>query len=116
MVTTCYIRDFYNHINNELNLTHYKRIIMKLTDLITKMDNSKRFDGHFNHEILSYMPAIEALIRSLQTMSLEEFALLQAGIEPVDVTNYDKIEAEWDARVAQGEIEADAMAAFIEEM
>jgi hypothetical protein len=58
---------------------------MKLTDLITKMDNSKRFDGHFNHEILSAMPTIEALIRSLQTMSLEEFALLQAGIEPVEV-------------------------------
>ena len=50
------------------------------------MDNSKRFDGHYNHEILSAMPDIEALIRSLQTMSLEEFALLQAGIEPVDIS------------------------------
>jgi len=59
---------------------------MKLTDIIKKMDNSKRFDGQFNHEILSAMPAIEALIRSLQTMSLEEFALLQAGIEPVDIS------------------------------
>ncbi len=57
---------------------------MKLTDIIKKMDNSKCFDGHFNNEILSAMPAIEALIRSLQTMSLEEFALLQAGIEPVE--------------------------------
>ncbi len=89
---------------------------MLIKDILKKMDSSKRFDGHYNHEILSAMPTIEALIRSLQTMSLEEFALLQAGIEPVDVTNYDKLEAEWDTRVANGELEADAMAAFLEEM
>jgi hypothetical protein len=57
---------------------------MLIKDILKKMDNSKRFDGHYNHEILSAMPTIEALIRSLQTMSLEEFALLQAGIEPVE--------------------------------
>lgn len=87
---------------------------MLIKDIITKMDSSKRFNGTYNHEILCHMPAIEALIRSLQTMSLEEFALLQAGIEPVDVTNYDKLEAEWDTKVANGEIEADAMAEFNE--
>lgn len=61
---------------------------MLIKDILKKMDNSKRFDGHYNHEILSAMPAIEAFIRKLETMSLEEFCLLQAGIEPVEVDDH----------------------------
>ena len=89
---------------------------MLIKDILKKMDSSKRFNGTYNNEILCYMPAIESFIRKLETMSLEEFCLLQAGIEPVDVTNYAKLEAEWDTKVANGELEADAMAAYIEEM
>lgn len=59
---------------------------MSIKDIIDKMNRSKKFDGAFNHEILTIMPEIEALIRSLQTMPLEEFALLQAGITPVKVS------------------------------
>lgn len=56
-----------------------------IKDILNKMDRSKKFDGHYNSEILCHMPEIEAFIRSLQTMTLEEFALLQAGIKPVHI-------------------------------
>jgi len=57
---------------------------MLIKDILKKMDSSKRFNGTYNNEILCHMPAIESFIRKLETMSLEEFCLLQAGIEPVE--------------------------------
>lgn len=58
---------------------------MSIKDIIAKMNRSKRFDGHYNNEILTIMPEIEQLIKSLETMSLDDFCLLQAGITPVKV-------------------------------
>lgn len=58
---------------------------MLIKDILKKMDSSKRFNGTYNNEILCHMPAIESFIRKLETISLEEFCLLQAGIEPVEV-------------------------------
>lgn len=58
---------------------------MLIKDILKKMDSSKRFNGTYNNEILCHMPTIESFIRKLETMSLEEFYLLQAGIEPVEV-------------------------------
>lgn len=59
---------------------------MSIKDIIAKMNRSKKFDGAFNHEILTHMPEIEQLIKSLETMSVDDFCLLQAGITPVKVS------------------------------
>ena len=59
---------------------------MSIKDIIAKMNRSKKFDGTFNNEILTHMPEIEQLIKSLETMSLDDFCLLQAGITPVKVS------------------------------
>ena len=58
---------------------------MLIKDILKKMDNSKQLNGNYNNEILCHMPAIESFIRKLETMTLEDFCLLQAGIEPVKV-------------------------------
>lgn len=59
---------------------------MSIKDIIAKMNRSKKFDGAFNNEILTHMPEIEQLIKSLETMSVDDFCLLQAGITPVKVS------------------------------
>lgn len=59
---------------------------MTIKDIIAKMNRSKTFDGAFNKEILTHMPEIEQLIKSLETMSVDDFCLLQAGITPVKVS------------------------------
>jgi len=53
--------------------------------LLKKMDRAKRDDGSYNKDILTLMPEIEAFIRSLETITLDEFCLLQAGVDPVPI-------------------------------
>lgn len=38
---------------------------MSIKDIIAKMNRFKKFDGTFNNEILTHMPEIEQLIKSL---------------------------------------------------
>lgn len=78
---------------------------MKLNELLEKIDACKTTLGNYNHEVLSYMPEIANLLHSISDMSLDEIVLLQNNIEPIEVIDFDKIEAEWETRISREERE-----------